>query len=101
MFETKNLDWLEILEKIKLFATSEQGRVVISELKPFSTPQQAENSFYEIESARAVILAGVRPHMESLDLFEMWYSRLKKKAVLKTDDIFFSDIKQTKIQIKF
>lgn len=84
MLEIKNLDWLEILEKIKLFATSEQGRSLIDELKPFFTPEQAENSFYEIESASAIILSGVRPHMESLDLFETWHSRLKKKAVLKT-----------------
>ena len=84
MFEIKNLDWLEILEKIKLFATSEAGRNQIFEIKPFADPGAALNSFYEIESASALILGGVRPHMESLDLFEIWHSRLQKKAVLKT-----------------
>ncbi len=84
MFEIKNLDWFEILEKIKLFATSEAARLLVAETKPFPTPDEAQVSFYEIESASAIILGGVRPHMESLDLFEIWHSRLKKKAVLKT-----------------
>ncbi|MEK6628199.1 MAG: endonuclease MutS2, partial [Bdellovibrionota bacterium] len=84
MFEIKNLDWLEILEKIKSFATSENARNIISETKPCFSATLAEKSFYEIESAGAVILSGVRPHMESLDLFELWITRLKKKAVLKT-----------------
>ncbi len=84
MFEIKNLDWLEILEKIKLFATCEQGRALIAELNALETAELAEKSFAEIESATAIILSGVRPHMESLDLFEIWHSRLKKKAVLKT-----------------
>lgn len=84
MFEIKNLDWFEILEKIKAFATCEEAREVIQNLKPFTTPELAQKSFYEIESAAAIISAGVRPHMESLDLFETWHSRLKKKAMLKT-----------------
>lgn len=84
MFEVKNLDWLEILEKIKSFATSENARNIIAETKPYKSATEAEKSFYEIESAGAIILSGVRPHMESLDLFELWITRIKKKAVLKT-----------------
>ncbi len=84
MFEIKNLDWFEILEKIKFFATSESARNQILAIKPYSNPQQALASFDQIESASGLILSGVRPHMESLDLFEIWHSRLQKKAVLKT-----------------
>ncbi len=84
IFEVKNLDWLEILEKIKSFATSENARIIIADTKPFETVTFAEKSFYEIESASAIILSGIRPHMQSLDLFELWITRIKKKAVLKT-----------------
>lgn len=83
MFEIKNLDWHEILEKIKSFATSENARNIIAATKPCTTINEAEKSFYEIESAAAVILSGVRPHMQSLDLFELWITRIKKSALLK------------------
>ncbi|MBC7420294.1 MAG: Smr/MutS family protein [Bdellovibrio sp.] len=84
MFIIKNLDWFEILEKIKSFATSENARTTIANTGPLKSATEAEKSFSEIDSANAVILGGVRPHMESLDLFELWISRLKKKAMLKT-----------------
>lgn len=84
MFEVKNLDWHEILEKIRSFATSETGKNKISETRTCVSSAEAEKSFYEIECAAAVILSGVRPHMQSLDLFELWITRIKKKAVLKT-----------------
>lgn len=84
MFEVKNLDWSEILEKIKSFSTSDSARQIVTELKPLSNTAAAEKSFYEIESAAQVVLSGVRPHMQSLDLFEFWITRLKKKAMLKT-----------------
>lgn len=84
MFVIKNLDWNEVLEKLKSFATSELGRVALSELVPLAKPELAQKSFYEIESASQIILGGIRPHMESLDLYDIWISRLRKKAVLKT-----------------
>ncbi len=84
MFEVKNLDWQEILEKIRSFATSETGKNKISDTRACQSSAEAEKSFYEIESAAAVILSGVRPHMQSLDLFELWMTRIRKKAVLKT-----------------
>lgn len=84
MFEVKNLDWLEILEKIKSFATSETGKNIINGTNPCKNAAEAEKSFYEIESAAAIILSGIRPHMQSLDLFELWITRIRKKAVLKT-----------------
>lgn len=84
MFVIKNLDWQEILERIKNFTTSDSARNLVANTKPLATPAEAEKSFYEIECASQVILSGVRPHMESLDLFEMWITRIKKKAILKT-----------------
>jgi DNA mismatch repair protein MutS2 len=84
MFEVKNLDWSEILEKIKSFATSDNARHIIANTKAFSESSEAKKSFIEIESASAVIAGGIRPHMQSLDLFDLWITRLRKKAVLKT-----------------
>ena len=84
MFEVKNLDWFEILDKVKSFATSEKARHLIAETKPFASAILAEKSFYEITSASHLIASGIRPHMQSLDLFELWISRVKKKAALKT-----------------
>lgn len=84
MFEVKNLDWSEILEKIKSFATSDNARHIIADTKAFTKASDAEKSFYEVESATAVIASGIRPHMQSLDLFDLWITRVRKKAVLKT-----------------
>ncbi|MBC7740782.1 MAG: Smr/MutS family protein [Bdellovibrionaceae bacterium] len=83
MFTIKNLDWFEILEKLKSFATSENARTIISETKTLKSAEEAEHSFYEVDAASAVIMSGLRPHMQSLDLFELWVSRIKKKAILK------------------
>ena len=83
MFEVKNLDWSEIIEKIKTFTTSEAARNVVSQISASKNASEAEKSFYEVESAGAIILSGLRPHMQSLDLFELWISRLKKKALIK------------------
>lgn len=84
MYVIKNLDWFEIIERLKSFSTSESAKNNLEALAPLSSASLAEKSFYDIESATYVIQAGVRPHMESLDLFEPWISRLKKNAVLKT-----------------
>lgn len=78
------LDWIEILEKIKSHATSEVGRERIAQTEPLGTPEQAYASFQEISNATEVLNQGVRPFMQSLDLYSTWFSRLKKRAVLKT-----------------
>lgn len=84
-YQIKNLDWNEILERLQNYSTSEITKTEVSaNTQPLASVAQAEKSFYEIESASHVISSGVRPHMESLDLFEVWYTRLKKNAVLKT-----------------
>ncbi len=84
MYVIKNLDWSEIIERMKNFATSEFGRNELDQLMPLSNAALAEKSFYDVESATYVIQSGIRPHMESLDLYEPWVSRLRKSAVLKT-----------------
>jgi DNA mismatch repair protein MutS2 len=81
------LDWVEILEKIKGHATSEGAREAIADTKALSSAQNAYASFEEISHAVEVLNQGVRPYMQSLDLFSTWISRLKKKAVLKTLEI--------------
>ncbi len=87
MFSIKNLDWFEILEKLKSFATSENARNTIAQTKSLGSADEALKSFYEIECASEIILNGLRPHMQSLDLFELWISRIKKKALLKTIEL--------------
>lgn len=82
--QVKNLDWNEILDKVRAFATSDRARDVIGETVSLRSAGEAEKSFYEIDCAAQIILGGVRPHMQSLDLFELWITRLSKKAVLKT-----------------
>lgn len=81
------LDWVEILEKIRLHATSEVGREGVMRIKPLKSEQAAYASFKEIASASEVINQGIRPHMGSLDLYSTWILRLKKNAVLKTLEI--------------
>jgi DNA mismatch repair protein MutS2 len=84
MFSIKNLDWFEILEKLKSFSTSESARHLITLTQPLKNADEAQKSFYEIECGSDLILSGLRPHMQSLDLFELWIGRIKKKALLKT-----------------
>lgn len=83
MLAIKNLDWSEILEKTAAFATSQQGKIITSSIGPLASADEAEKSFYEIECATGILSDGIRPHMESLDLFSTWITRLRKNAVLK------------------
>lgn len=81
------LDWIEILEKIRSHATSEAGREAVMLTKPLATEAEAYLSFHEIAQATEVLNQGVRPYMQSLDLYGTWIARLKKKAVLKVLEI--------------
>lgn len=81
------LDWIEILEKISTHATSEAGRNQVLQIKPLANRDQAHASFKEIAQATEVLNQGVRPYMQSLDLYSTWITRLKKNAVLKTLEI--------------
>ncbi|WII71400.1 Smr/MutS family protein [Bdellovibrio sp. 22V] len=81
------LDWVEILEKIRSHATSEAGREAVMLTKPLSSQEECYASFKEIADATEVLNQGVRPYMQSLDLYSTWITRLKKNAVLKTLEI--------------
>lgn len=82
MFE--RLDWVVILEKISGFATSEQARATIRNLTPRADAQTAVDSCQKILQTTVVVASGQRPRAESLDIFQSWFHRLEKNAVLKT-----------------
>lgn len=82
-----NLDWQEVLEKLKSLATSLPAKDILNHLEPLKTQQEATLEFQKTAQAQIVLETGVRPFMQSLDLFEPWISRLKKGAVLKTIEL--------------
>lgn len=87
MFELTSLDWSEILRIIQKNATSSASKEKVAQLKPFVSEEVALKSVREIFSAISLIQLGVRPFMESLDYFEVWHSRVRKQAVLKTIEL--------------
>lgn len=87
MSETKDLDWGEILRKIQSLATSGTAKLSLEDLSPKKSPEEARAHLENIFDAAEILGAGTRPFMESLDLFEPWYSRIKRNAVLKTLEI--------------
>lgn len=87
MRELRNLDWNEVVDKISNYTTSETAKDEVKKLTVCESETQAQKSFYHIECAGQIITSGVRPHMESVDLFDLWYTRLKKNAVLKPLEI--------------
>ncbi len=87
MAEYSALDWNEILKNIQSFATSGSGRMNIGALSANRGPEAAKKSVVEVFDAVELLQTGTRPFMESLDLFEPWYTRVKRNAVLKTLEI--------------
>ncbi|HPI41747.1 MAG TPA: endonuclease MutS2, partial [Pseudobdellovibrionaceae bacterium] len=83
----QNLDWLEITEKIKSYATSLPGKDFLNTLNPLKSPEEALTQFQHTKNAQEVLEMGVRPFMQSLDLYEVWKNRLNKSAVLKTIEL--------------
>lgn len=81
------LDWDEVLRQIQNFATSGSARLEIAGLRALPSAADAQLSLDRIFDAIELIQTGSRPFMESLDLFEPWYTRVKKKAVLRTIEI--------------
>ncbi|MGZ3745167.1 MAG: endonuclease MutS2, partial [Pseudobdellovibrionaceae bacterium] len=81
------LDWIEILEKIRGYVTSESAKAKILEMGPLANSALAQQSFQEISEAAAILSEGVRPYMQSLDLYPTWFPRLKKRAMLKNLEI--------------
>ena len=87
MKELQALDWNEILRNIQNFATSGSARIALSNLQSALDAQTALTSVTQIFDAVELLQTGNRPFMESLDLFEPWFTRVKKNAVLKTIEI--------------
>lgn len=83
----KNLDWFDLLKTIESFATSEVAKARIEKTAPLANPNEAQNSFQEILAAAEILNSGLRPFMQSLDLYPAWQLRLKKGAVLKALEI--------------
>ncbi|HEX4924470.1 MAG TPA: endonuclease MutS2, partial [Bdellovibrionales bacterium] len=83
MSELRHIDWPEILSHLETLASSELARESLRRLGPLKTPEEALRSFDEIEEAQLILNMGRRPQMESLDLFNTWYERLKRQGVLK------------------
>lgn len=79
-----HLDWKEILKSIEGFATSGTGKMSIAKTNGFEQANEAKQMMEHIFDAQALIQTGVRPFMESLDFFEPWFLRIKKKSVLTT-----------------
>jgi DNA mismatch repair protein MutS2 len=78
------LDWPELNLKIRGYATSLAAKDRLKELGPKSDASKALEHVEHIFDASEVISKSARPFMESLDLFDPWYLRVKKAAVLKT-----------------
>ena len=87
MHELKNLDWNEVVDKISNFSTSETAKDEVRKITVCESEAVAQKSFYQIECAGFILTSGVRPHMESVDLFDLWCARLKKNAILKPLEI--------------
>ena len=84
MHAYRNLDWIEILEQLQKFATSDLVRTKLRDIKHLASSDLAIQSFNEIAEAQNILSFGERPYMESLDLYPNWHQRLKRNAVLQT-----------------
>lgn len=65
-------------------ATSAKAQEGLRNLNVLSSAAQAELQFAEIEECLKILSTGIRPHMESLDFYPLWFTRLDKGSVLKT-----------------
>lgn len=87
MLDLKHLDWSDVLRHIQNFATSGSAKILIAGTEAFATAELAQLELQKIFNASEILNSGTRPHLESLDLYEPWYSRIKKNAVLKALEI--------------
>ena len=83
MADLRNIDWNELKSRMADYATSEVARERLVALDALSDSTEAQDSVQLIMEATLVLNTGKRPHMESLDLFHNWFSRLEKKATLR------------------
>lgn len=85
--ELNELDWPAVLNRIESFATSGTAKMAIAKLGPCRSRLDAERELKHVFDAIEILSTGRRPFMESLDFFEPWYSRVKKRSVLKVLEI--------------
>ena len=83
----KNLDWHKILDHLSSLATCETSKHKLKKLTPFEKKSKAKGSFFHIKESKKIIDKGLRPFMESLDLYSLWIRRLEKNATLKTIEL--------------
>ncbi len=79
-----SIDWNFVTNRLSQHATSEISRNYLANLNPCPSIEQAQESQANIQFAQGILSKGMRPQMGSLDLFESWFQRLTKGAVLKT-----------------
>jgi DNA mismatch repair protein MutS2 len=82
-----DLDWLEIVKNIQSFAISGTARMALTHLDPMPSATIARTEMQKIFDGIDIVSKGVRPFMESLDLFEPWFARLKRQGVLRSLEI--------------
>lgn len=82
-----HLDWEEIIQKIASYATSGAAKIKLSQTQALDNKESALQAQKKVFYAIELLQLGQRPFFESLDLFENWYSRVKKNAVLKVLEI--------------
>lgn len=83
----RHLDWDEIVKKMQSFATSGTAQLTLQNLSPKANADEASSHLRDVFDSMSILASGTRPFMESLDLFEPWFSRLRKHAVLKALEI--------------
>jgi len=93
----KNIDWELVLRKIKELASSDLAKDEIDRTAPLGSAAEALNQFRQIEEAAELIEVAGRTTAESLNLFPLWFERLKKSAVLngvelKDARLFFIEV---------
>jgi DNA mismatch repair protein MutS2 len=81
------LDWADILKNVQSFATSGSGKMSIAALQSKADAESAQQSVSDIFDAVELLQTGTRPFMEALDLYEPWFSRIKRNAVLRALEI--------------
>jgi DNA mismatch repair protein MutS2 len=97
--DLNTIDWPSVVQKLKNFATSEIGRELLEKIQPLPSSQKCLDSFFRISEVKvSYAQSGVRPFMESLDLYSVWNSRLKKEAVLTTVEL--KDVRHFLVEVQ-
>jgi DNA mismatch repair protein MutS2 len=91
MGKDERYDWLELLEKTATYASSQLGRELVHNTMPLNSAEQAMQQFAEIIDVSQILTRNHRPSFESIDVFQNWFERIRRKAILKTAE--FLDVR--------